>query len=210
MSRPEPAPLTLDAIVAAAVGLIDVDGVAGLTMRQLAARLGCSPMALYRHVQTKQDLLRLIAQHYLAGVELPNTEGLPWSEAIVAVAAAIHHAVLAHSALVEIVGLQHVDALAVFRASEIILRALRSAGLSGRDAVRSLSVITAYAVGATQRKAELRSGADVEARRLRQLLELPADAFPVVRELTGELVTVDHDLSFEDGLRLLLGGLAPR
>lgn len=210
MIRPEPVPLTLDAIVAAAAELIDTDGVGSLTMRQLAARLGCSPMALYRHVQTKQDLLRAIGQHYLAGVELPDTDGLPWTDAIVAVASAIHHAVLAHAPLVEILALQHVDAIAVFRASELILSALRSGGLSDREAVRALAVITAYSVGATQRKAEQRAGADVEAQRLRRLLELPADAFPVVRELTGELVTVEHDLSFEDGLRLVLSGVAPR
>jgi hypothetical protein len=70
-------------------------------------------------------------------------------------------------------------------------------------------VITAYSVGATQRKAELRAGAGIEEQRLRRLLELPAEEFPMLRELTGELVTVDRDLGFEEGLRLVLAGLAP-
>jgi AcrR family transcriptional regulator len=178
-------------------------------MRRLATRLGCSPMALYRHVATKQDLIRAIGEHYLADIELPDTEGMPWDEAIIAVVSVLHHAVLERAALVEIVAIQHVDAVAIFRAEEAILRALRSAGLSDRDAVRGLSVITSYTVGATQRRAEQRAGSPATVHRLQRLLQLPADTFPTVRALAGELVSVDFELSFEDGLRLLLQGISP-
>jgi hypothetical protein len=44
--------------------------------------------------------------------------------------------------------------------------------------------------------------------RLQRLLQLPPDAFPTLRALASELVSVDLDLSFEDGLRLLLEGVA--
>jgi AcrR family transcriptional regulator len=207
--RPETRPLTLEAAVLAAVEVIEADGVGALTMRRLAARLGCSPMALYRHVATKQDLIRAIGEHYLAGIELPDTDGMPWDEAIIAVVSVLHHAVLARAALVEIVAIQHVDAAAIFRAEEAILRALRSAGLSDREAVRGLSVITSYTVGATQRRAEERAGSPAAVHRLQRLLQLPADTFPTLRALAGELVSVDLELSFEDGLRLLLQGIAP-
>jgi len=208
-SRPETRPLTLEAAVLAAVEVIEADGVGALTMRRLAARLGCSPMALYRHVATKQDLIRAIGEHYLADIEMPDTDGLPWDEAIIAVVSVLHHAVLERAALVEIVAIQHVDAVAIFRAEEAILRALRSAGLSDGDAVRGLSVITSYTVGATQRRAEQRAGSPAAVHRLQRLLQLPADTFPTLRALAGELVSVDFELSFEDGLRLLLQGISP-
>jgi len=207
-SRPEAPSLTLETVVSAAVDVIDADGVGALTMRRLAARLGCSPMALYRHVATKQDLIRAIGEHYLADIELPDTDGMGWDEAIVAVVSVLHHAVLERAALVEIVAVQHVDAVAIFRAEEAILRALRSAGLSDRDAVRGLSVITSYTVGATQRRAEQRAGSPAAVHRLQRLHQLPADSFPTLRALAGELVSVDFELSFEDGLRLLLRGLS--
>ena len=207
--QPQPTPLSLEAIVAAAVELLDEEGISALTMRGLAERLDCSPMALYRHVATKQDLIRAIGEHYLADLELPETDGLPWQEAIVAVAAALHHAFLARDPLVEIVAVQHVDAPAVIKASEVILRSLGSAGLPDRDAVRALSVITSYAVGATQRRAEHRAGSPAEVQRLSRLLQLSPDDYPTIRALAGELVSVDFELSFEDGLRLLLDGIAP-
>lgn len=193
----------------AAVEVIDADGVGALTMRRLAARLGCSPMAVYRHVATKQDLIRAIGEHYLADIELPDTDGMHWDEAIIAVVSALHDAVLERAPMVEIVAVQHVDAVAIFRAEEAILHALRSAGLSDRDAVRGLSVITSYTVGATQRRAEQRAGSPAAVHRLHRLLQLPADAFPTVRALAGELVRVDLELSFDDGLRLLLRGISP-
>jgi AcrR family transcriptional regulator len=208
-SRPETPSLTLETVVLAAVDVIDADGVGALTMRRLATRLGCSPMALYRHVATKQDLIRAIGEHYLADIELPDTDGMHWDEAIIAVASALHHAVLERAPLVEIVAVQHVDAVAIFRAEEAILRALRSAGLSDGDAVRGLSVITSYTVGATQRRAEQRAGSPAAVHRLQRLLQLPADTFPTLRALAGELVSVDFELSFEDGLRLLLRGISP-
>jgi AcrR family transcriptional regulator len=208
-SRPETPSLTLETVVRAAVDVIDADGVGALTMRRLATRLGCSPMALYRHVATKQDLIRAIGEHYLADIELPDTDGLPWDEAIIAVTSALHHAVLERAPLVEIVAFQHVDAVAIFRAEETILGALRSAGLSDTEAVRGLSVITSYTVGATQRRAEQRAGSPAAVHRLQRLHQLPADTFPTLRALAGELVSVDFELSFEDGLRLLLRGLSP-
>jgi len=208
-SRPETPSLTLETVVLAAVDVIDADGVSALTMRRLATRLGCSPMALYRHVATKQDLIRAIAEHYLADIELPDTDGVPWDEAIIAVASALHHAVLERAPLVEIVAFQHVDAVAIFRAEETILGVLRSAGLSDRDAVRGLSVITSYTVGATQRRAEQRAGSPAAVHRLQRLHQLAEDSFPTLRALAGELVSVDFDLGFEDGLRLLLRGISP-
>src|SRR4051812_3639449 len=93
-SRPETPSLSLESVVRAAVDVIDADGVGALTMRRLATRLGCSPMALYRHVATKQDLIRAIGEHYLADTELPDTDGMHWDEAIIVVASALHHAVL--------------------------------------------------------------------------------------------------------------------
>jgi AcrR family transcriptional regulator len=202
--------LNVDAIVEAAVELIDAGGLAALTMRKLASRLGCSPMALYRHVADKQQLIGAIADHYLADLELPPTDGLPWQETIVAVVSAVHRAFLANPPLEEILGVRHVDTIAVFRADELILRALKDAGLDTRAAVHAVDVIASYAVGATLRHAAKRTGSPAEDDRLRRLRALPAEDFPVVREAAGELVTVDFTLTFEDGLRLLLDGIERR
>lgn len=51
------APLNRRAVLAAAVRLADREGIESLSMRRLAETLGVVPMALYKHVADKEDLL---------------------------------------------------------------------------------------------------------------------------------------------------------
>ncbi|MCX4524603.1 MULTISPECIES: TetR/AcrR family transcriptional regulator [unclassified Streptomyces] len=52
--------LTVDAVVRAAIGLADEEGLAALTMRALAQRLGVTPMTVYTYVPGKAELLDLM------------------------------------------------------------------------------------------------------------------------------------------------------
>jgi AcrR family transcriptional regulator len=57
-------------VVAAARSIVERDGIETLTMREVARELGSSPMATYRHVRDKDELLVLLLDQ-LAG-ELPR------------------------------------------------------------------------------------------------------------------------------------------
>jgi AcrR family transcriptional regulator len=64
--------LGVDAIVRAAVELADADGLAALSMRRVAERLGVGTMSLYTHVPGKAELLDLMLD--TAYGELPVSE----------------------------------------------------------------------------------------------------------------------------------------
>jgi AcrR family transcriptional regulator len=73
MTRPRGRPargqgVTREAILDAALALLDEDGDAGLTMRTLAARLGVTPMSLYHHVTDRAGLLRALSDRVYGGV----------------------------------------------------------------------------------------------------------------------------------------------
>lgn len=73
MNRPRGRPtrgqgVTLDAILAAALVLLDQDGGRGLSMRALAAQMNLTPMSLYHHVDDRAGLLRLLADKVYGGV----------------------------------------------------------------------------------------------------------------------------------------------
>ncbi|MEV0251526.1 TetR/AcrR family transcriptional regulator [Nocardia sp. NPDC050712] len=55
-----PAGLDVERVVRTAVELADRDGLAGATLPKLAAELGVTPMSLYRHVGSKDELLTLM------------------------------------------------------------------------------------------------------------------------------------------------------
>ncbi|MDR3079700.1 MAG: TetR/AcrR family transcriptional regulator C-terminal domain-containing protein [Streptomyces sp.] len=59
--------LTRDGIVQAAITLADVEGLAALSMRRLATDFGASTMALYRHVPSKGELVRLMSEAVFDG-----------------------------------------------------------------------------------------------------------------------------------------------
>lgn len=73
MTRPRGRPargegLDLETILAQALSLLDEGGGQGLTMRALGARLGVSPMSLYRHVGDRAGLLRALSDRVYAQV----------------------------------------------------------------------------------------------------------------------------------------------
>ncbi len=64
-------------IVASALSIIERDGVEGLTMRRLSQSLGVSLGATYKHVATKDDLLRLVTAELYTQVldaDAPNAD----------------------------------------------------------------------------------------------------------------------------------------
>jgi AcrR family transcriptional regulator len=67
-----PARLSRDAVVAAARTIIERDGIEALTMRRVARELGSSPMAIYRHVRDKDQLLVLVLDRLAAEVPRPR------------------------------------------------------------------------------------------------------------------------------------------
>lgn len=80
--KPQPAeraPLTLSAITAAALALIDSDGLDRLSMRRLGASLGFEAMALYKHVADKAALLDAVVDAVYEEMGLPDPSK-PWAD----------------------------------------------------------------------------------------------------------------------------------
>jgi AcrR family transcriptional regulator len=84
----ERVPLRRELIASTTAQMIDEIGVESLTMRSVAARLGVSAMALYHHVEDKDELLRMVGDDLLGQIELPDPESDDWRELFSAIAAA--------------------------------------------------------------------------------------------------------------------------
>lgn len=69
--RGRPPSRSLDDVVKAAVACIRKDGLDALTIRAVAERLGSSPMALYRHVADRDELVARSIDHVVSKIELP-------------------------------------------------------------------------------------------------------------------------------------------
>ena len=71
--------MTRDLIVETAFRLIDERGTDGFSMRSLATELGVFPATLYWHVGDRSQLLGLVEQQWIGGIELPSaTDWRDW------------------------------------------------------------------------------------------------------------------------------------
>ena len=75
------APLTKERILRAAVELADEGGVESISMRKIADELDVVPMALYRHVANKDELLDAMVDAVVAEIDPPETD-LDWKTAM--------------------------------------------------------------------------------------------------------------------------------
>ncbi|MFG3616848.1 TetR/AcrR family transcriptional regulator C-terminal domain-containing protein [Nocardia sp. NPDC047654] len=78
---------SVEAVVAAAIEIADVEGIGALTMRAVANRLGLTPMATYTYVPGKAELIDLMLDTVYARMERADLTGLPWRERVVRIAA---------------------------------------------------------------------------------------------------------------------------
>ncbi|MER7364904.1 TetR/AcrR family transcriptional regulator [Nonomuraea wenchangensis] len=141
-----PAQISRPAVVTAAMAVADEHGLAGLTMPAVAARLGVTTMALYRHVASKDDLLDALVEALLPPLP-PESGGASWRERLGAMAAAVRDTAARHPAVFPLL-LQR--PAATERAREIrdgVVAALRQAGLAPGPAARAERLISTAVLG---------------------------------------------------------------
>jgi len=166
-TAPTREPLTRDRIFAAALEIIDREGLAALSMRRLGAALGVEAMAIYHHVPNKDALLAGVVDLLLApGGAVPDgdswREGLHWS------ADALRTTLLAHPAALVLVMGSPLRTDYSIRWTEGPLVLLTEAGFAPGDAVGLLHSVLALLFGwITFEGASLRPGGAAR--------ELPAD-----------------------------------
>jgi AcrR family transcriptional regulator len=138
-------PLSRERILAAALELVDEQGIDALSMRKLGQSLGYEAMSLYNHVANKDDLLDGILDLVLAEMEPPDPAGgLP---AIRASALSAHEALKRHPwAAGMLLAPGHVRPARI-EAMDALLAALRNAGFSPETTYHAYHVLDAHIIG---------------------------------------------------------------
>ena len=142
-------PISRDAIVTAAIQLLDREGLAALSMRKLADELGAGAASLYWHVGSKDGLLDLVMDEVIGEGKIPDPEPDRWQEQIKQVARDQRAGILRHPWIVRVsIGRIPMGPNAL-RYSERILAILRAGGLPPRLAVQGYLLLIATINGFT-------------------------------------------------------------
>ncbi|MBU8829635.1 TetR/AcrR family transcriptional regulator [Mycolicibacterium goodii] len=190
-------------IAAAALEVVDVDGLAALSMRTVARRLGTGTMSLYRYVADRDELEAMVVDLVLETVDL----ALPDRSArhrLFVLAERVRHATAQHPAVVPLVLAHRHHAPASLRWGETVLGVLAEAGHTGKRRVYAFRALLAYVFGALEvEHYSALSGPGTQA-----LAELPADEFPHLSETASVARRITADDEFRRGLEIVLRGLA--
>jgi AcrR family transcriptional regulator len=204
------APLSRDRLLAAAIELADADGLAALSMRRLAARLGVEAMSLYHYVRSKDELLGGILERVLSELELPPA-GTPWKRALRTTTLSAHAVLDRHRWAATVLMTPGASSPTRSRWMEAVLASLAAAGLPPGLADHAYHALDSYVVGFTLWQSSIPySAAQIEDLARTFLATMPVDEFPH----TAEHVRWHLDSSrgegrqaFESGLDMFLDGL---
>jgi AcrR family transcriptional regulator len=149
--RAEPAPprgrLSRQLIVSAAVRLLDERGTEAFSMRVLAESLDASPMALYRHVESRADLEIAVARAVAPELDLEDDPSQPPEEAIADWMRQLRAHWLRHPWFGHLVGLHAELGEYMVGIGTRLSRALRRAGADDHLAAREVVRITRTTLG---------------------------------------------------------------
>lgn len=205
--------LSREDIVAAAIRVLDRDGLDTFSMRVMAAELGtAATSALYWRIATKNDLLELVVDTVL-GDALVAAEG-DWREQVTAVVQAAYQALWEHPWAAQLLP-THAGLGPNYQAlTERVQSILNDAGFKGTHLDSAVSAVFHYLIGsAVTDSAWLsvvrRSGLNELRWAARSADRMGVDAAHLAAYLNRES-TAGPEARFTSGLRVILVGLRPR
>ncbi len=209
--------LSREIVLAAALELVDAEGLEALTMRRLGQELGRDPMGLYRYAESRADVLDGVSE--LVFNELAVFPDDPdWQAQLRRIAHDLRLLALRHPNVVPLLVTRPLSTplglrpLGTLRPLEQILSLLIDAGFAPTDALHVyrayygylyghiLNELQEFVVDPDENEALLRLG----------LHRLPAKDFPRLRALAPVLADYDGMAELDEGLTILLNGLATR
>jgi AcrR family transcriptional regulator len=211
--KPKPArrPLSRERVIEAAVALADKTGYREFSMRRLGTKLGVSPMALYKHVGGREELLDEMVDVVFGEIENPSIEG-QWVAEMRRRGNSVRDALRRHPwavGLMESRGNPGPENLAHHNA---VVGCLREAGFSFEMAVHAYSIQDSFIYGFALQEKTMGHESPEEAAAAAKARGEGSDGYreyPHLIEVEAELSRsgYDHAAEFEWGLALILEGL---
>jgi AcrR family transcriptional regulator len=217
--RDEPEPtrnrLSREDMVAAAVRVLDREGLETFSMRVMASELGVvATSALYWRIANKNDLLELVVDEVLADALVPPLDTGDWRDQVTVVVKAAYHAFWEHPWASQLLS-SHAGLGPNYQAlTERVQSILKSAGFKGNHLDAAVSAIFHYLIGsAVTDSAWLsvvrRSGLEDSRWASESADRMGLDATNLSAYLNRQSLA-GPEARFSSGLRVILVGLRPR
>jgi len=199
MARPLVPLISIDALVSAALELVDEAG--DFSLPKLAKRIGVSQSSIYNHVSGREEILELMRGRIISESTYELDVQQDWEAALRAIVRSYRDAFARHPRLAPLLVLQTVQDHQVLGLYEDLALALEAAGFHGRDVLSAISTIDSFALGFALDLA----APDV-------VWAPPQQGFPALSSALANAGPSDErgEAAFEFGLEILMAGLHSR
>ena len=203
--------LTRERVLRAAIAHADATGLQAVSMRTLAEVLGVAPMALYRHVANRDDLVDGMVDIVFGEIDLPA--GQDWRAAMRQRAISVRDVLSRHRWAIGLMESRGNPGPANLRHHDAVIGSLRAAGFDMATVAHAYSLLDGYIYGFALTKMNLPfdSGDDVAGMAQTMLEPFPVDEYPnLTAFITEHAMKPGYDFGdeFEYGLDVILDGLA--
>ncbi|THA65248.1 TetR family transcriptional regulator [Streptomyces sp. A0958] len=198
-ARGQRAGLTRQAVLEAALRLVDREGMAALSMRRLGDELGVEAMTVYHHVPNKSALLDGMIEQVVAEAVPPEFGAATWREDLGAYAHALIAALGAHPNAVPLLLSRAAMTPRNLGTMEAVVGMLHEAGFRLPRTLDILYSLTSFVVGHAAAQAGDVDGAG-------SFASLDAEAYPLLVGAAREAGEDTADARFDFALDALLSG----
>lgn len=201
-------------VLAAALELVDAEGLDSLSMRRLGQELGCDPMSLYRYAANRDALLDGITEMVIDELDVfPDSPD--WQAQLRRIAHDFRLLALRHPNVVPLLVTRPLSTplglrpLGVLRPLEQILALLTKVGFAPQDALHVYRAYYGFLYGHILNELQelIVDPGETEALLRLGLHRLPPKDFPHLRALGPVLASYDGEAELDTGLNVLLTGL---
>lgn len=205
--------LTKDAVIDRALALADATGLDALTIRKLAQELGVTPMALYWHFRSKDELLDGLADRVWSEIDVNVDPKAPWPDQLRAMLESVVRVLRAHPAAPQLLMEGGKQTECALRVQEVALGVLRGAGFGPREAseIAGSGLWTGIMLVMSEHGIEsLAPDERAEIQRKKQVVfaTLPLDKYPRLVECAAPLTALDNpEFHYDFGISLWIAGV---
>lgn len=202
-------PLSKERVLRSAIQLADEGGVATLTMRKLAERLGVEAMSLYHHVANKDEILDGLVDFVFAEIALPTTDD--WKAAMRERAHSLRAALMRHRWAIGLLESRRHPGPATLRHHDWVLGCLRGGGLPIALTAHAYSLLDSYIYGFAMQELNMPFDTSrVPAEEAQAMLQqMPTGMYPHLVEMVEHAMQPGYAYAneFGFGLDLILDSL---
>lgn len=144
---PSRTPLDRQRVLAAALALVDAEGLEALSMRRLGSDLGVDAMSIYKHVANKDALLDGIVEQLWIEIGAAVSGDSDWAGQVRSLAHAIRATAHRHPHAASLLLSRFVPTAQILETFATLLDALREAGFGDGAAARTVRSLLSYVIG---------------------------------------------------------------